>query len=59
MGKRYRICVIGAEVNNIEQRQILSGIIEEAQKKSAVILVLSNLYNHLEPARHDCADNRI
>lgn len=59
MSSRYRICVIGAEVNNTEQRQILSGIIEEAQKRNAVILVLSNLYNHLEPARNDSADNRI
>ena len=56
---RYRICVIGAEVNNTEQRQILSGIIGEAQKKNAVVFVLSNLYNHLEPARHDSADNMI
>ena len=59
MGNRYRICVIGAEVNNIEQRHMLSGIIEEAQKKNAVILVLSNLYNHLDPLRNDSADNRI
>ncbi|MBO4876762.1 MAG: substrate-binding domain-containing protein [Ruminococcus sp.] len=56
---RYRICVIGAEVNNTEQRQILSGIIGEAQKKNAAVFVLSNLYNHLEPARHDNADNMI
>ena len=57
--KNHNICVIGAEVNNIEQRQILSGIIEEAQRKNADITVISNLYNHLEQDRADCADNRI
>ena len=55
----HHICVIGAEVNNVEQRQILSGIIEESQRKSADIIVLSNLYNHLEQDRADCADNMI
>ena len=43
----YHICVIGAEVNNIEQRQILSGISEEAHRKNSDIIVISNLYNHL------------
>ena len=57
--KELHICVIGAEVNNIEQRQILSGIIDEAQKKKADITVISNLYNHLEQDRADCADNMI
>lgn len=52
----FHICVIGAEVNNIEQRQILGGIIEEAQSKNADIIVISNLYNHLEQERAYCAD---
>ena len=43
----FHICVIGAEVNNIEQRQILNGIIEEGKKKNTDIIVISNLYNHL------------
>lgn len=59
MGSKYRICVIAAEVNNIEQRQILSGIISNAQKNNVRILVLSNLYNHLQPERADSADNKI
>ena len=53
------ICVIGAEVNNIEQRQILCGIIEEAKSRNADIIVISNLYNHLEKERADCADNKV
>ena len=55
----FHICVIGAEVNNIEQRQILGGIIEEAQSKNADIIVISNLYNHLEQERAYCADNNV
>ena len=55
----FHICVIGAEVNNIEQRQILNGIIEEGKKKNADIIVISNLYNHLEQERAGCADNKI
>ncbi|MBP0989122.1 MAG: substrate-binding domain-containing protein, partial [Oscillospiraceae bacterium] len=42
-----------------EQRQILSGIISQAQKRGAQILTLSNLYNPLEPEHTDCTDNRI
>ena len=53
------IGVIGAEVNGNEQRQILSGIISQAQKRGAQILTLSNLYNPLEPEHADCTDNRI
>ncbi len=55
----FHICVIGAEVNNIEQQQILSGIIQEAQSKNADIIVISNLYNHLEKERTGCADNQV
>lgn len=55
----YIIGVIGAEVNSNEQRQILSGIIAQAQKHCVQILTLSNLYNPLEPEQADCTDNRI
>ena len=53
------ICVIGAEVNNIEQRQILNGIVQEARLKNVSIIVISNLYNHLEQERSICADNKV
>ncbi len=53
------ICVIGAEVNGIEQRQILSGIIAQAQRQQIRVTVLSNLYNSLDPEQADNADNRI
>ncbi len=53
------IGVVGAEVNSIEQRQILSGIVARAQACGVQVSVLSNLYNPLEPARADCSDNRI
>ena len=53
------IGVIGAEINGTEQRQILSGIITQAQKHRAQIVTLSNLYNPLEPERADCTENRI
>lgn len=56
---RYNLCVIGAEVNNTEQRLILNGIISEARKHNCSIFVLSNIYNHLQPERADSADNRI
>ena len=56
---KYTICAIGAEVNNIEQRQILSGIIEESKKNSIELIVLSNLYNYLQPEKSDSADNKI
>ena len=56
---KYNFCVIGAEVNNIEQRLLLSGIIAEAQKKSIGIIVLSNLYNDLNPEKAEGSDNRI
>ena len=56
---KYKISVIGAEVNNIEQRQILNGIAAAARKNNAGIIVLSNLYNHLQAERAADADNRI
>ena len=43
--RRKLIGVIGAEVNNIEQRQILKGIISQTHKYGADVAVISNLYN--------------
>lgn len=42
------IGVIAAEVNNIEQRQIMLGIIEKAQELGRKTVVFSNLYNPYE-----------
>lgn len=53
------IGVIGAEVNSIEQREILRGIIAQAQHYGVRTIVFSNLYNPLEPENADCADNHI
>ena len=55
----YLIGVAGAEVNSIEQRQILGGIVGRAQACGVQVSVLSNLYNPLEPERADCSDNQI
>ena len=43
--KRPIICVVSAEANSIEQRQILFGIIEKAQEYGYDTAVLSNIYN--------------
>lgn len=43
--KRPIICVVSAEANSIEQRQLLSGIIEKAQEYGYDTAVLSNIYN--------------
>ena len=43
--KRPIICVVAAEANSIEQRQILYGIIEKAQEYGYDTAVLSNIYN--------------
>ena len=56
---QYLIGVVGAEVNSIEQRQILEGIVRRAQACCVKISVLSNIYNPLAPEQADCADNRI
>ncbi len=47
MKKKARkiIGVVGAEVNNIEQRKILEGIIEEAKLHNTDVAVISNLFN--------------
>ena len=43
--KRPIICVVAAEANSIEQRQILYGIIEKAQAYGYDTAVISNTYN--------------
>lgn len=43
--KRPIICVVAAEANSIEQRQILHGIVEKAQEYGYDTAVLSNIYN--------------
>ena len=53
------IGIIAAEVNSIEQRQIMQGIIEEAQQSGLKTVVFSNIYN---PYEYDFAldlENRI
>ena len=55
----YIIGVIGAEVNNIEQREMLSGMIEAARRHSVQLIVLSNLYNRLEPETANAPDNSV
>ena len=41
---RQIIGVIAAEANNIEQRQIIKGVIGEAQGRKLTTVVLSNVY---------------
>ena len=55
----YIIGVIGAVVNNIEQRQILSGIISRAQQQNAQVVVLSNLHNPYDPETDSGTELRI
>ena len=43
--RRPIICVVAAEANSIEQRQILYGIIEKAQEYGYDTAVISNIYN--------------
>lgn len=51
--------VIAAQVADIEQREILSGIIETAQKLNIDIAVISNIYNPNEPSEVLKTENRI
>lgn len=43
--KRMVFGVVGAEVNSIEQREILKGVISQAQSCNIDIVVISNIYN--------------
>ena len=51
--------VITAQVSDIEQREILLGIIETAQKLDIDIVVVSNIYNPVEPSNVLKAENNI
>ncbi len=61
MGKKKRMIfgVISAESDNIEQRQILSGIIEQAQKFNIDTAVFSNIYNPNEPNAEVSCENMV
>lgn len=51
--------VIAAQVADIEQREILFGIIETAQKMNIDIAVISNIYNPNETAEMIKTENQI
>ena len=53
------ICVIAAEANNIEQRQLLKGIISSAQACGRKIVVLSNVFNPYESSEALAKENEI
>ena len=53
------IGVAAAQVSDIEQREILEGIIEEAQKAGFDIAVISNIYNPVEHSDILCCENKI
>ena len=51
--------VIAAQVADIEQREILLGIIETAQELNIDIAVISNIYNPIETDEVLITENRI
>ena len=53
------IGVIAAEVNSIEQRQIMKGIIRKAQEIGRKVVVFSNLYNSYDYNSDLALENRI
>ena len=53
------IGVIAAEVNSIEQRQIMKGIIQKAQEIGRKIVVFSNLYNPFEFNNDLALENKV
>jgi len=53
------IGVIAAEVNSIEQRQIMNGIIRKAQEIGRKVVVFSNLFNTYEYSNDLALENRI
>ncbi len=57
--QRKIIGVVAAEVNCIEQRQIMHGIIEQAQCEQVDIAVFSNVYNPYEYDEMLYCENRI
>ena len=56
---RFLIGVIGTEIHSIEQREMLDGILRQAQQDRADVAVLSNVFNPLEPEKADCCENQI
>lgn len=56
---RTIIGVVGTEVHSIEQRQILSGILEQARHEDASVAVFANIFNPLEAKDADCCENQI
>ncbi|MBR4200107.1 MAG: substrate-binding domain-containing protein [Oscillospiraceae bacterium] len=56
---RSLIAVVGTEMQGIEQKRILSGIVSQAQQEKADTAVISNIFNPLEPELGDCCENRI
>ena len=57
--KRPILGVVAAEANNIEQRQILKGIIGQAQKFGYDTVIISNIYNPNEVNERLECENRI
>ena len=53
------IGIIAAEVNSIEQRQIMKGVIEKAQMLGRKVVVFSNLYNPYEYNNDLMLENKI
>lgn len=53
------IGVAAAQVSDIEQLEILEGIIEEAQKTGYDVAVISNIYNPVEHSDTLCSENQI
>lgn len=59
MSRRRIFGVIAANAADIEQREILSGIIERAQMMNIDIAVISNIYNPTEPSEVLKTENKI
>ena len=57
--QRKIIGVVAAEVNCIEQRQIMCGIIEQAKSEQVDIAVFSNVYNPYEYDEMLSCENQI
>ena len=57
--KRDIYGVIAANVADIEQREILSGIISKAQELNIDVVVISNIYNPTETSEVLKAENGI
>ena len=47
---RYIIGVIASQLSDIEQSELLSGMLRQAQERNIDLLFLSNIYNPNDPA---------